>query len=92
MYKIISIKTNEGYLISDNFENKGYFSSNLTNLFFDGEKPEKTFKDDWFKIKNKPIKIEREVLQSPINKRWELKSEFDEYPHIFKPLNDESKS
>lgn len=75
--KIIAIKTNEGFLISDNIDNKTYFTSRLTNLFFDSIKPDKTFKHDWFKIKNKPIKIEIELIQSPINKRYELKEEFD---------------
>lgn len=82
--KIIAIKTNDGYLISENSENKGYFTSNLANLFFDGLKPEKTFKSDWFKIKNKPSKIEKEVIQPAINKRWELKPEFDN--GVFKKL------
>ncbi|HMT01703.1 MAG TPA: hypothetical protein PKD00_00095 [Burkholderiales bacterium] len=77
MIKIIAIKTDTDYLISDNTENKGYYSSYLHNLFFDGVKPEKTFKSDWFKIKNKPVKIEREVISPSINKRFELKSEFD---------------
>ena len=66
--KIIAIKTNDGYLISDNSENKGWFTSNLPNLFFDGVKPEKTFKNDWYKIKSNPIKIEKEVIQEAINK------------------------
>ncbi len=75
--KIIAIKTNDSFLISDNVNNKSYFTSNLSSLFFDGVKPESTFKHDWFKIKNKPIKIEKEVLQNSINKRYELKQEFD---------------
>jgi hypothetical protein len=71
--KIIAIKTNEGYLIS---ENKNY-SSILSSLLFDGVLPEKTFKLDWFKIKNKPNKIEKEVGQISINRRWEIKPEFN---------------
>lgn len=74
--KIIAIKTKDGYLISDNLENKSYFYPKLADLFFDGKKSEKTFKSDWFKIKNKPNKIEREIVNSPVNKRYELKSEF----------------
>ena len=75
--KIIAIKTNDGYLISDNLNNKVYFNSSLSNLLFDNVYPQKTFKSDWFKIINKPVKIEKEVIQQPINKRWELKSEFN---------------
>jgi hypothetical protein len=75
--KIIAIKTNNEYLISDNIENKNWYSNKISNLFFDGNKPEKTFKSDWFKIKNKPVKIEKEVIHSPINCRYELKQEFD---------------
>jgi hypothetical protein len=75
--KIIAIKTNKGYLISNNIENKNYNSSSLGSLLFDSFLPEKTFKLDWFKIKNKPTKIEKEISQPTINRRWEIKSEFN---------------
>ena len=75
--EIIAIKTNDGYLISDNVENKSHFYSNLPNLYFDKEKCQSTFKTDWFKIKNKPKEILRQVSQPSINRRWELKPEFN---------------
>lgn len=71
--KIIAIKTNDGFLISDNIQNAGYFSSKLPNLLFDGEKPLVTFKGDWFKIKQKPNKIEKLITGVDINRRYELK-------------------
>jgi hypothetical protein len=71
--KIIAIKTNDGYLISDNIKNEGYFSPRLSNLLFDSEKPSTTFKSDWFKVKAKPNKIERVIRGGDTNKRYELK-------------------
>lgn len=59
--KIIAIKTNQEYIISDNIKNEGYFNSYLSGLLFDGNAPLPTFKKDWVKIKNKPTKIERRV-------------------------------
>ena len=57
----------------------------LPNLFFDGEKPEKTFKSDWFIIKDVPKIIQKEVPQQSINKRWELidKSLSDKFKPIW---------
>lgn len=71
--KIIAIKTNEGYLVSDNVKNEGYFSTRIRDLFFDGEKPNPTFKNDWSKVKSKPSKIEKVIHGGDINKRYELK-------------------
>lgn len=71
--KIIAIKTNDGYLISDNIKNEGYFSTRIRDLFFDGEKPNPTFKSDWSKVKSKPSKIEKVIHGGDINKRYELK-------------------
>ena len=75
--KIIAIKTNNGYLISDNEKNNSWHNANLGNHVFDGVSAERTFKSDWFKIKAKPSKVELEVTQSSLNKRYELKPEFD---------------
>ncbi len=74
--KIIVIKTNQGFLITDNVRNETHFNSSIPNFLFDGEPVKNTFKRDWFKVKTKPEKIEKSVAQPPINKRWELKPEF----------------
>ena len=71
--KIIGIKTNNCYLITDNIENKDYFTSTLGSLLFDGEHPVSTYKSNWYKIKSKPSIIQKKVKQNPINRRWELK-------------------
>lgn len=71
--KIIAIKTNDGFLISDNVKNEGYFSTRIRDLFFDGEKPTPTFKSDWSKVKSKPSKIEKLITGVDINRRYELK-------------------
>lgn len=76
MMKIIAIKTQEGYLISDNLKNESYFTSKLGNKLFDGVSPLPTFKSHWYKIKHKPSTIEQKVSHSALNCRWELKPEF----------------
>lgn len=73
--KIIAIKTNEGYLISDNIENKSYFTSHIKDLFFDSVKADTTFKSDWFKIKSKPVKIERLIYGTTNYVGFKLKDE-----------------
>lgn len=69
--KIIAIKTNDGYLISDNIENNSYFNSTLNTLKFE-EELQPTFKPNWFKIKNKPVNIYKILPKKAINKRFEL--------------------
>lgn len=61
MLKLIGIKTNEGYLITDNVENKEYFNSLLGNLKINKEPVLPTFKKHWFKIKSKPEIIEKTI-------------------------------
>jgi hypothetical protein len=76
-FKLIAIKTDTGFLISDNIDNNNYYRSDLESLLFDGVHPEKTYKTDWFKIKDKPTKIEKKVKGRSTNKRYEIKPEFD---------------
>ncbi len=75
--KIIAIKTNDGYLISDNIKNDGHFNSALGRLNYDNERATPTFKKDWWKISKKPTVITEEKTQPSINQRYELKTEFD---------------
>ena len=70
MLNLTVIKTNDGYLITMNQ------SVLLESYFFDGVKPQKTFKYGWYKLKSKPEKIEIETTQPPINKRFEFKMIF----------------
>ncbi len=73
MIKIIGIKTNDGYYITDNLGNNGYFSSAISDKIVNNEKVQKTFHKDWYKVKSEPIKIQKYVSQPSINKRYELK-------------------
>lgn len=84
MLKIIAIKTNDKYLITENVGNIGHFESGLQSFYFDGVQPNRMFKKNWFSIKSKPLKIEKEIEQKSINKRWELKPEFNS--DMFKPI------
>lgn len=76
--KIIAITTKDKVFISDNVENKSYHSSQLSYLFFDGEKPQSTFRSDWYWIPKMPIKIERKKADTYENIRWELKEGYPE--------------
>lgn len=72
--KFIAIKTNEGYYITDNIENKGYHTTSINRLKVNGQKPEHTFHSDWFLTKHKPKTVERETGRPSINRRYELKA------------------
>lgn len=73
MLKIIGIKTNNGYLITDNFKNKEYFDSILSTIEINGQKAKPTFKKNWFSVESKPITVSRKETNIYINKRFELK-------------------
>lgn len=71
--KLIGIKTNTGYLITDNVMNDHYFNTKLSNLLFDGKLAKNTHLRYWFRLDNKPTKIEKNVIGVKFNYRWELK-------------------
>lgn len=81
MLKLIAIKTDKGYYITDNINNDGYYSTTIKIQKFDGKKPEITFHKDWFIVKNIPRKIEKEKHRPLINVRYELVS-----PEMFPKL------
>jgi len=63
MKKIKTIETKDGYYIHEN-----------EYLYFNGERPAKTFKYGWFFIpKNLPIRIEEKERDKEINHRFELR-------------------
>jgi len=68
--KIIALKSTKGFYISEDIA--GYNSSHIGDYFFNGEKPEKTFKKEWFFVNKEPKKIEKEVKQPNINYRFEI--------------------
>jgi hypothetical protein len=75
--KFFIIKTKEqGMFISDNIEIKDYFSSQIPNLFFDGEKLLATYKNGWYKLSKLPKKVEKKGADTYTNKRYELKTGF----------------
>lgn len=73
---IIAIKTKDKVYISDNIKGKSYFSSQLTNKYFDGELPIPSYVEGWFSIKSIPQKIETIVPAQKINKRYELREQY----------------
>ncbi|MER1274847.1 hypothetical protein RJD11_09825 [Bacillus velezensis] len=76
--KLIGIKTNNCFLVSDNIEGKKYFHSQLDELFFDGKRATETYKSDWFKLDKEPSVIEKQMPAKKINHRYELKEGFQE--------------
>lgn len=74
--KLIGIKTQNAYFVSNNTDNNSYkatYGGNLSGYLFDGCVPTPTFKKDWWKLKTKPTKVEKAVKPSAINQRYELK-------------------
>lgn len=86
--QLIAIKTNNNFFVSDNINGESYFHTNIDTLLFDGEKPKTTYKKDWFKLKHEPTKIERELPEKQINRRYELKEGFQETKLTPKTINE----
>lgn len=79
--KLIAIKTDKGYYITDNIESNKYYGTRLEHLKFDGKKPKVTFHKDWFIVPEGFLEITQEVRQSDINRRYELRDK-EEYPKL----------
>lgn len=58
----------------------------LCAYLFDDKFPEKTFTQDWFRIKTLPKSVKKRVSQQPINQRYELIDEklFPNLPKVLK--------
>lgn len=70
--KVIGIKTNKGYYICSDLENKSWNYNNLEKLIINGCPPEKTFHSKWVFVKDEPKTIQEEKSQPNINHRYEL--------------------
>lgn len=85
--KILAIESPNGILITDNVENKGYFTSKLSKLYINGEIPKPTYHTDWFFIE-KPIKTVEELkFGGYTNKRFEIRDKTlitDKLKEVFK--------
>lgn len=86
--KLVAIKTNNKFLISDNVNGDNYFHTRLQSYFFDGKKAEKTYHKDWFQLNQEPIKIEKTIPAQKINQRYELKDGFQETDMTPKVINE----
>jgi hypothetical protein len=86
--KLIAIKTKSKVLISDNIDGSGYFHTRLTSYIIDGEKVQKTYKSDWFELKQLPQKIEKQLPAERVNKRYELREGFQETELTPKVINE----
>lgn len=52
----------------------------IENLYFDGQKGEKTYKSNWLKLPHTPTKVERALPKTRVNIRYELKDGYPETP------------
>lgn len=74
MKHFIILKTdNQGLFITDNVDNKSYFSSEISGLKFDGLKLEPAYKEYWYKLSDIPTRVTKETQPKRINQRYELK-------------------
>lgn len=72
--KIIGIKTQNGFFITDDLENKSYYnhSTPLLSHLINGEIPQQTFNKRWVKVSSEPKKVQIYTKQPSINHRFEL--------------------
>jgi len=73
MQKFIIVKTKDSSFITDNVENRPYFSTVIDTLLFEGEKLVPTFKKDWFILPKIPSLIQKHGVDKRVNIRWLLK-------------------
>lgn len=75
--QIHMVITDIGHFMTDTLKTDGYdykyHKSKIKDLYFDGEKPEETFVQHWFKIDNYPEAIQKKVGDRRVNKYWVLK-------------------
>lgn len=71
--KIIGIKTNDGYYITDDINNNNYSGTYLGGYIVNGEQPKPTFNKKWVKVSEEPTKIQRWKSMPNINERYELR-------------------
>lgn len=50
------------------------YGSYLESLYFDGERPTKTYKDRWYKLSKTPTKVQQVKPAKDVNIRYELKA------------------
>lgn len=84
--KIDVIETDNGFYVKHSNDASYDSASSLAPLFFDGKKGEKTHHKLWLKLEKRPITIQKEQTQPPINYRYELIDEklFPNLPKVFK--------
>lgn len=86
--KLIAIKTDKGYYITDNIKNLNFFETIIGRLKFDWEQPKATFHKHWFIIIKEPSRITEEILQPDINRRYELKDK-KQFPNLLEVYKEE---
>ena len=70
MFKIIAIKTKNGYYLTDNTDN--YYGTKLKNTYINGELPKSTFHKNWVFVQDEIKTVQQKHSQPSINHRYEL--------------------
>jgi hypothetical protein len=88
MEKLIAVKTNDKFYFSENAKRSYSNCDYLSNYLFDGKKPFRSFKENWFYVDKEFKKVEKEIQPPSINHRYELKDP-DSFPNLKKVYNKE---
>lgn len=74
---LIAIKTLKGYYVSDNVDDKSYFTSDIMAYLYD-VRLQKTYHKEWFSCEALPTVVYKKHPSKYINSRWELKDGYAE--------------
>lgn len=87
---LYGIESQDLYLISNGKPSDGFDGYGtkipIYSLYFDGEKPKTTYKENWYSLTKKPTKIER-IIKKRVNERYVLDDyamECDKFPKEIK--------
>ena len=88
VYKLNIIKTPGSCYVNNKKQDR--WGGSIEHFFFNGQKPEKTNKDYWYKIKEFPTVIQKQTPDKTVNVRYELKEGYPESELTPKVVNESS--
>jgi hypothetical protein len=73
--RLLILKTNNKFFVTDNVDGMSYFNSRIGHLFFDGEQLQRSFKDNWYSMSKIPTLVQTKLPRTSINHRFVLRDE-----------------
>lgn len=74
MLQLIAIKTKSNVYISTDIKHiRGYGVNYIKDYIFDGEKPQQTFRENWYELNKIPTTIKKFIPAKKLIKYWKLK-------------------